>query len=97
MPLGSITGALLKKLGPKLKPKACTDTWWREIVTPARAVINNAHELKGTRYYELSDMMVLNELHKIHAVRKQAEWNAFQPRASGLKHFVRLLTLTMQL
>ncbi|MCW8843193.1 MAG: tyrosine-type recombinase/integrase, partial [Rhodobacteraceae bacterium] len=43
-----ITGALLKSLGPKLKPKACTDTWWREIVTPARAVINNAHEFKGT-------------------------------------------------
>lgn len=48
MPLGAITGALLKGLGPKLKPNASTDTWWREIVTPARAVINNAHELKGT-------------------------------------------------
>lgn len=48
MPLGAITGALLKDLGPKLKPLACTDTWWREIVTPARAVINNSHELTGT-------------------------------------------------
>lgn len=48
MPLGAITGAFLKSLGPKLKPDACTDTWWREIVTPARAVINNSHELKGT-------------------------------------------------
>lgn len=48
MPLGTITGALLKSLGRKLKPNACTDTWWREIVTPARAVINNAHEHKGT-------------------------------------------------
>jgi hypothetical protein len=37
MPLGAITGALLKSLGRKLKPNACTDTWWREIVTPARA------------------------------------------------------------
>ncbi len=43
--LGAISGALLKSLGPKLKPKASTDTWWREIVTPASAVINNAHEL----------------------------------------------------
>lgn len=34
--LGAIIGARLKSLGPKLKPKACTDTWWREIVTPAR-------------------------------------------------------------
>lgn len=41
--LGAITGARLKSLGLKLKPKACTDTWWREIVTPARAVINNAY------------------------------------------------------
>lgn len=46
--LGAISGALLKSLGPKLKPKASTDTWWREIVTPASAVINNAHELEGT-------------------------------------------------
>ncbi|MCG7572524.1 tyrosine-type recombinase/integrase [Phaeobacter sp. CNT1-3] len=47
-PLAKITGKLLKSLGPKMKPLASTDTWWREIVTPARAVINNAHELKGT-------------------------------------------------
>ena len=47
-PLNKITGKLLKSLGPKMKPLASTDTWWREIVTPARAVINNAHELKGT-------------------------------------------------
>ena len=48
LPLAAITGRLLKNLGPKLRPNASTDTWWREIVTPARAVINNAHELKGT-------------------------------------------------
>jgi hypothetical protein len=29
MPLGAITGALLKSLGRKLKPKACTDTCQR--------------------------------------------------------------------
>jgi hypothetical protein len=48
MPLNAISGALLKGLGPKWKPLASTDTWWREIVTPASAVINNAHELIGT-------------------------------------------------
>lgn len=47
-PLAQITGQFLKSLGPKLKPLAGTDTWWREIVTPARAVINNAHERQGT-------------------------------------------------
>lgn len=43
--LSEITPRLLRDLGPKLKPNAGTDTWWREIVSPARAVINNAHEL----------------------------------------------------
>jgi hypothetical protein len=28
-PLRAVSGALLKGLGPKLKPKASTDTWWR--------------------------------------------------------------------
>jgi hypothetical protein len=42
-PLRTISGAILKGIGPKLKPKASTDTWWRVIVTPASAVINNAH------------------------------------------------------
>lgn len=48
MPLNKITGVFLKSLGPKMKPFTSTDTWWREIVTPARAVINNAHEHRGT-------------------------------------------------
>lgn len=49
-PLSEITGQMLKDLGPKLKPLAATDTWWREIVTPARAVINHAHEVRKTPY-----------------------------------------------
>jgi hypothetical protein len=62
-PLTKITGKLLKSLGPKMKPFASTDTWWREIVTPARAVINNAHELRGTpaikvRQYSSNDRVV---------------------------------------
>lgn len=48
MPLGTITGKLLRGLGPKLKPMVSADTWWREVVSPARAVINHAHEIKGT-------------------------------------------------
>lgn len=43
--LREITPRLLRDLGPKLKPDCGTDTWWREVVSPARAVINNAHEL----------------------------------------------------
>lgn len=48
MPLTAITGALLKGFGPDWKPMASTDTWWREIIVPASAVINNAHQLLGT-------------------------------------------------
>lgn len=50
LPLSAITGQMLKDLGPRFKPDAGTDTWWREIVTPARAVINHAHEVRKTPY-----------------------------------------------
>ena len=43
MPVDSITEDVLKDLGRALKPNASTDTWWRDIVTPARAVINKLH------------------------------------------------------
>lgn len=42
-----VTPKLIRDLGPKLYPNNGTDTWRRWVVTPARAVINNAHELKG--------------------------------------------------
>lgn len=49
-PVKEITGKLVRELGPKLMPNAATDTWVRHIVTPIRAVINNAHdELGGDR------------------------------------------------
>jgi integrase len=37
-----ITAGLIRDLGPKLYPTNCTDSWRRWVVTPARAVINNA-------------------------------------------------------
>ncbi|MBO9455132.1 tyrosine-type recombinase/integrase [Paracoccus sp. R12_1] len=48
LPVADITEEQLKQLGADIKPDAATDTWWREIVTPARAVINNLHKLKRT-------------------------------------------------
>lgn len=39
-----ITPGMIRDLGPKLYPNACTDTWRRWVVTPARAVINNAND-----------------------------------------------------
>jgi integrase len=43
-----ITPAMIRDLGPKLYPKNCTDHWRRWVITPARAVINNGHDLKGS-------------------------------------------------
>lgn len=40
-----ITPKLVRDLGPELMPGASTDTWIRQVVTPIRAVINNAHDL----------------------------------------------------
>lgn len=45
LPVRSITPKMIRDLGPELYPKNATDTWRRWVITPARAVINNAHEL----------------------------------------------------
>lgn len=40
-----ITPASVRKLAKDMLPYASTDTWQRQVITPVRAVINNAHEL----------------------------------------------------
>lgn len=46
-PVKEITAKMVRELGPKLMPDSATDTWIRHIVTPIRAVINNAHDDLG--------------------------------------------------
>lgn len=41
----NITPKIVKNLGPVLYPANSTDTWVRQIITPVRSVINNAHDL----------------------------------------------------
>lgn len=45
LPLSKISPKLVRDLGPKLYPSGSTDSWRRHVVTPVRAVINNAHAL----------------------------------------------------
>ena len=45
LPVSDMTGKFISNLGPQIYPNAATDTMWRKVVTPIRAVINNAHEL----------------------------------------------------
>jgi len=45
VPVRKITPKMVKDLGPELYPKNATDTWRRWVVTPTRAVINNANAL----------------------------------------------------
>lgn len=40
-----ISPRMLRELGPKLYPDGSCDHWTRAVITPARAVINNAHDL----------------------------------------------------
>ena len=40
-----ITPAFVRKLAKELYPDGSVDTWQRQVITPVRAVINNAHEL----------------------------------------------------
>ncbi|MEL6324601.1 MAG: integrase, partial [Pseudomonadota bacterium] len=41
--LSAITRPVLVELARRLYPKASTDTWKRQVLTPVAAVINNAH------------------------------------------------------
>ncbi len=41
----SITGTEVRNLGRVLYPMGSTDSWQRHVITPVRAVINNAHDL----------------------------------------------------
>ena len=43
--VGTITPVQVKKLARDLYPHASTDTWQRQVLTPVRSVINNAHAL----------------------------------------------------
>jgi len=40
-----MTPTYVLQLGPKMMPTASTDTWHRQITTPVRSIINNAHAL----------------------------------------------------
>lgn len=40
-----ITPQFVRRLAKEMLPTAAVDTWQRQVVTPIRAVINNAHEL----------------------------------------------------
>lgn len=44
-PVRDITPKQVRELGPRLYPDAGTKTWTRQVVSPVRAVINNAHDL----------------------------------------------------
>lgn len=43
--IADITPKMVRDLAAELYPDASTDTWIRQVVTPVRAVINNAHDL----------------------------------------------------
>lgn len=45
LPVKEITPQFVRALAKKMYPMAATDTWQRQVLTPIRAVINNAHEL----------------------------------------------------
>jgi integrase len=45
MLIGDIAPKMVRDLGAKLYPENCCDSWRRWVITPVRAVINNAHDL----------------------------------------------------
>lgn len=49
LPVKDISPKMVRDLGPELYPVNCTDSWRRWVITPVRAVINNAHDTLGGR------------------------------------------------
>lgn len=45
VPVRDIAPKTIRDLGPVIYPNGCADTWRRGVISPARAVINNAHDL----------------------------------------------------
>lgn len=45
MPVAKITPQQVRNLARKIYPDNSTDSWHRHVITPVRAVINNAHDL----------------------------------------------------
>jgi integrase len=45
MRVSEITPQFIRNLAKTMHPLASTDTWWRQVITPVRAVINHAHDL----------------------------------------------------
>lgn len=45
MKVKDITPQFVRQLARQMHPLAATDTWQRQVITPVRSVINNAHEL----------------------------------------------------
>lgn len=43
--VAKITPQSVRQLAKRMYPDASTDTWQRQVITPIRSVINNAHEL----------------------------------------------------
>lgn len=43
-PCAQITPRSVRALAAKIYPNASTDTWLRQVITPVKAVINNAHD-----------------------------------------------------
>ncbi|UYQ71020.1 tyrosine-type recombinase/integrase [Pelagibacterium flavum] len=102
MRVKDITPQFIRKLAKDFYPMASTDTWQRQVVTPVRAVINNAHDLGKcppirVRAFTKEDRQ-RQDLFRGKESRKPRtpgswEWlNAFKehagPRESALAHFM---------
>jgi hypothetical protein len=102
MKVREITPKFIRGLGKSMYPMASVDTWQRQVVTPIRAVINNAHELgKGppirVRAYSKEDRQRQDRFRgkdsRVPKTPGSWEWlEAFkskaEPRDAALAHFM---------
>jgi len=72
MRVKDITPKFVRDLGRKLYPLAACDTWRRQVVTPISAVINNAHQEKGTPLIKVKGYTAQERQHQDNVRGKQS-------------------------
>lgn len=102
MRVREITPQFIRKLAKELYPMTSTDTWQRQVVTPVRAVINNAHELGKcppirVRAYDRDERQRQDRVRGIDSRQSRTpgswEWllafkSEAEPRDAALAHFM---------
>lgn len=80
LPIDEITPIFVRDLGHKLQPMNSTGTWRKSIISPIRAVINNAHDHGLCTYIKIKDY---SELERVRQDRDRGKESRVEKKAAN--------------